>query len=160
MTSFTSCQSSICSCDMNGFATHWTYNTPTNLVTMATFTCASKNNEAQFITSESLKPTIPSKCLVFRVNKSCYSEKRQILFLTNYLYLGLRYARIVLAVSHIHVRYVSISNVYLHYIYIANTNNTETLTKLSGKKFELEVKPSFCVTLIDLNGRTMGTGHD
>jgi hypothetical protein len=80
ITSFSLCQSSICSCDMNGLATHWTYNTPTDLVTMVTFRCASKNNEANLINSEALIPTIPSKCLVFRVNKSCYSEERQILF--------------------------------------------------------------------------------
>jgi hypothetical protein len=80
ITSYSLCQSSICSCDMNGLATHWTYSTPTDLVTMVTFSCASKNNEANYINSEALLPTIPSKCLVFRVNKSCYSEKKNIVF--------------------------------------------------------------------------------
>ena len=80
ITSYSLCQSSICSCDMNGLATHWTYNTPTNLVTMVAFRCESKRNETHLVNSEGLIPTIPSKCLVFRVHKSCYSEKRQILF--------------------------------------------------------------------------------
>jgi hypothetical protein len=114
ITSFSLCQSSICSCDMNGLATHWTYNTPTNLVTMVTFRCESKRNETQLANSEGLIPTIPSKCLVFRVNKSCNSEKDKYRFLANYVYIGLRYAQFILDVSHIHIRYVSISNAYLH----------------------------------------------
>jgi hypothetical protein len=107
ITSYSLCQSSICSCDMNGLSTHWAYTTPTDLAVMVTFRCSSKNNAGEEASSGTLIPAIPSKCLVFMVNKSCYSEKRQILFLANYV-------QIVLVVSHIHVRYVSISNAYLH----------------------------------------------
>jgi hypothetical protein len=116
-TSYSLCQSSICSCDMNGLATHWTYNTPTDLVTMVTFRCESIKNETNLINSEALLPTIPSKCLVFRVNKSCYSEGRQLICLKNYVYLDLRYTQLVLVVSHIHVRYVSISSALSIYYY-------------------------------------------
>ena len=74
------CPSSLCSCDTDGLATHWTYNTPTDLALSVAFRCSSTEN-ATITTSEALIPAIPCKCLVFRVNKSCYSELRQILFL-------------------------------------------------------------------------------
>jgi hypothetical protein len=56
------CQSSICSCDTDGLATHWIYNTPTDLASLVAFRCSSKNNEGILISSEQLIPTIPSKC--------------------------------------------------------------------------------------------------
>ena len=71
ITSFSLCQSSICSCDMNGLATHWTYNTPTDLITMVTFRCASKNNKGMLTTSEPLIPSVPSKCVVHKLIKCC-----------------------------------------------------------------------------------------
>ena len=75
------CPSSLCSCDTDGLATHWIYNTTTDLASSVTFRCSSKNNATKLTSSEPCIPTIPSKCLVFRVNNSCYSEGRQILFL-------------------------------------------------------------------------------
>ena len=74
------CPSSLCSCDTDGLATHWSYNTPTDLASSVAFRCSSKEN-ATITSSEELIPAIPCKCLVFRVNKSCYSELRQILYL-------------------------------------------------------------------------------
>ena len=56
------CQSSICACDTDGLATHWIYNTPTDLASLVAFRCNSKNNEGILISSETLIPTIPSKC--------------------------------------------------------------------------------------------------
>jgi hypothetical protein len=108
------CPSSLCSCDTDGLATHCIYSTPTDLALSVTFRCESKNNESILTSSASFIPAIPSKCLVFMVNKSCYSEGRQLICLKNYVYLDLRYTQFVLVVSHIHVRYVSISNAYLH----------------------------------------------
>jgi hypothetical protein len=100
---------------MHDLATHWIYNTPTDLSAQVTFRCESKNNETKLVNSEGLIPTIPSKCLVFRVNKSCNSEKDKYCFLANYFFfLGLRYAQFILDVSDLHIRYVSISNAYLH----------------------------------------------
>jgi hypothetical protein len=55
------CQSSICACDTDGLATHWIYNTPTDLASSVAFRCDSKNNEGKLISSEQLIPTIPSK---------------------------------------------------------------------------------------------------
>ena len=106
------CPSSVCSCDTNGLATHWIYNTPTNFASSVKFRCNSKPNGGTLTYSELFEPTIASKCLVFMVNKSCYSEGRH--FFKNYVYLYLRYRQFVLIVSHIHVRYVKISNAYLY----------------------------------------------
>jgi len=58
------CPSSLCSCDTDGLATHWIYNTPTDLASPVTFRCESRN-EGILTSSEKLIPTIPSKCLVF-----------------------------------------------------------------------------------------------
>ena len=80
-TSTSLCPSSLCSCDTDGLATHWIYNTPTDLASSVTFRCSSKNNANTLINSEQFIPAIPCKCLVFKVNNSCYSEGRQILFL-------------------------------------------------------------------------------
>ena len=55
------CQSSICVCDTDGLATHWIYNTPTDLASSVAFRCTSKNNEGYLNSSEQLIPTIPSK---------------------------------------------------------------------------------------------------
>jgi hypothetical protein len=106
------CPSSVCSCDTDGLATHWIYNTPTDCALSVTFRCNSKTNGGILTYSELFEPTIASKCLVFMVNKSCYSERRH--FFKNYVYLYLRYTQFVLIVSHIHVRYVKISNAYLY----------------------------------------------
>jgi hypothetical protein len=74
--SFPSCQSSLCSCDMDGLATHWTYSTPTDLSSSVTFRCTSKNNEGYLNSSVRWIPTVPSKCFVFKLNKVCYYEGR------------------------------------------------------------------------------------
>ena len=76
ITSSPPCQSSICSCDMDGLATHWTYITPTDLSSSVTFICTSKNNEGSLIGSVPWIPTVPSKCFVFKLNKVCYYEGR------------------------------------------------------------------------------------
>jgi hypothetical protein len=73
------CPSSLCSCDTDGLATHWIYNTPTDLASPVSFRCVSKNNDRTLTSSEIFIPVIPSKCLVFRVNKSSYSEGRRIM---------------------------------------------------------------------------------
>ena len=70
------CQSSICSCDMDGLATHWTYSTPTDLSSSVTFRCTSKNNEGSLSSSDLWIPTVPSKCFVFKLNEVCYYEGR------------------------------------------------------------------------------------
>lgn len=59
---FLPCQSSICSCDMDGLATHWTDSTPTDLSSSVTFKCTSKNNEGSLIGSDSWIPTVANKC--------------------------------------------------------------------------------------------------
>ena len=76
ITSSPPCQSSLCSCDMDGLATHWTYSTPTDLSSSVTFICTSKNNEGSLIGSVPWIPTVPSKCFVFKLNKVCYYEGR------------------------------------------------------------------------------------
>ena len=78
-TSTSLCSSSLCSCDTDGLATHWIYNTPTDLASSVTFRCSSKNNARTLTSSEPFIPAIPSKCLLFRVNESCYSEGRQLI---------------------------------------------------------------------------------
>jgi hypothetical protein len=75
------CPSSICSCDTDDLATHWIYSTPTDLGSSVKFRCESTNNEGSLTSSNTFIPAIPSKCLVFMVNKTCYSEGRQIFFL-------------------------------------------------------------------------------
>jgi hypothetical protein len=67
ITAFSSCQSKICACDMNGLATHWTYNTPTDLSAQVTFRCSSINNERMLKTSERLITSVPSKCFVHKL---------------------------------------------------------------------------------------------
>ena len=74
ITSSPPCQSSICSCDMDGLATHWTYITPTDL--SVTFICTSKNNKGYLIGSVRWIPTVASKCFVFKLNEVCYYEGR------------------------------------------------------------------------------------
>ena len=76
ITSSPPCQSSLCSCDMDGLATHWTYSTPTDLSSSVTFICTSKNNEGSLIGSVPWIPTVPSKCFVFKLNEVCYYEGR------------------------------------------------------------------------------------
>jgi hypothetical protein len=56
------CQSSICACDADGLATHWIYNTSTDLASSVVFRCDSKSSEGTLISSEQLIPAIPSKC--------------------------------------------------------------------------------------------------
>ena len=75
-TSLLSCQSSLCSCDVDGLATHWTYSTPTDLSSSVTFRCTSKNNEGYLINSVPWISIVPSKCFVFKLNKVCYYEGR------------------------------------------------------------------------------------
>ena len=65
------CQSSLCSCDTDGLATHCIYNTPTDVVSSVTFRCESKNNEGIFTNSEPFIPAIASKCLVLDLIKFC-----------------------------------------------------------------------------------------
>jgi hypothetical protein len=60
---YTLCQSSVCSCDVDGLATHWTYNTSADLSSPVTFRCSSKNNDGNLETSKPWTPTIPCKCL-------------------------------------------------------------------------------------------------
>ena len=60
------CQSSLCSCDVDGLATHWTYNTPADLYSPVTFKCSSSDNNGVLQTSERLTPIVPSKCVVLR----------------------------------------------------------------------------------------------
>jgi hypothetical protein len=81
-TSSPSCQSSLCSCDMDGLATHWTYSTPTDLSSSVTFRCTSKNNEGFLIGSVQWIPTVPSKCFVFKLNKVSI-KKVEIIILIN-----------------------------------------------------------------------------
>ena len=59
----TLCQSSICSCDVDGLATHWVYSTPADLMSPVTFSSASESNEGNLETSKPWTPTIPCKCL-------------------------------------------------------------------------------------------------
>ena len=58
------CPSSLCSCDIDGFATNWTYNTPTDLASSVAFRCDSKNNEGTVTSSETFIPVFASECLV------------------------------------------------------------------------------------------------
>ena len=64
------CQSSLCSCDMDGLATHWIYSTPANLSSPVTFTCASDNNGIRENSGKWI-PFIASKYLSFKLNKLC-----------------------------------------------------------------------------------------
>lgn len=61
---YTLCQSSVCFCDVDGLATHWTYNTSIDLSSPVTFRCSSKSNDGYLETSKPWTPTIPCKCLV------------------------------------------------------------------------------------------------
>ena len=115
ITVFSPCQSSICSCDIDGLATQWTYSPPTDLSSSVAFVCSSKNNEGYLFGSEKWIPTIPSKCFVLKLIKFCVSEGRQI-FLRNYVYLSLTYMQFVTVESL--VIYVSISNMYIYQAYI------------------------------------------
>jgi hypothetical protein len=56
------CQSSICACDTDGLATHWIYNTPTDLASSIAFRCDSKGNTGILISSETFIPSIVIKC--------------------------------------------------------------------------------------------------
>ena len=61
------CQSSICSCDLDGLSTNWIYSTPNNLSSSVKFRCTSKNNEKALVSSKEWIPTITSKCF-FSIN--------------------------------------------------------------------------------------------
>ena len=63
------CQSGLCSCDMDGLATHWTYNTSVNLPSTVVFSCTSEDNNGIIQTSSRWTPTIACKCLVFMFHK-------------------------------------------------------------------------------------------
>ena len=64
---FPPCQSSICSCDIDWLATHWTYRTPTDLSSSLKCVCSSKNNEGSLIGNDAWIPTVPSKCFVLKL---------------------------------------------------------------------------------------------
>ena len=59
------CQSGLCSCDMNGLAAHWTFNTSDNLTSPVTFRCSSIDNDGVIQTSNTWEPTVARKCFVF-----------------------------------------------------------------------------------------------
>ena len=59
---FAVCPSSLCSCDTDGLATHWIYNTPTDLSSTVTFRCTSTDSGNKLHTSDPWIPSIPSKC--------------------------------------------------------------------------------------------------
>ena len=59
---FTVCPSSLCSCDTDGLATHWVYNTPTDVSSTVTFRCTSTDSDDKLHTSETWIPTVPCKC--------------------------------------------------------------------------------------------------
>ena len=59
---FTVCPNSLCSCDTDGLATHWIYNTPTDLSSTVTFRCTSKDSADILHTSDPWTPTVPCKC--------------------------------------------------------------------------------------------------
>jgi hypothetical protein len=58
---FTVCPSSLCFCDTDGLATHWAYTTSTDLSSMVTFRCASKDSDDKIHSSEPWTPTVPCK---------------------------------------------------------------------------------------------------
>jgi hypothetical protein len=58
---FTACPNSLCSCDTDGLATHWIYNTPTDLSSTVTFRCVSKDSDDKLHTSAPWTPTLPCK---------------------------------------------------------------------------------------------------
>ena len=60
--SYTVCPSSLCSCDTDGLATHWVYNTPTDVSSTVTFRCTSTDSDDKLHTSETWIPTVPCKC--------------------------------------------------------------------------------------------------
>ena len=62
---YLTCQSGLCSCDVNGLATHWTYYISDNLTSTVMFSCSSNDNNEVLQTSNKWTPTIPRKCLVF-----------------------------------------------------------------------------------------------
>ena len=59
---YTVCPSSLCSCDTDGLATHWVYNTPTDVSSTVTFRCTSTDSDDKLHTSETWIPTVPCKC--------------------------------------------------------------------------------------------------
>ena len=63
------CQSGLCSCDMDGLATHWTYNTPADLSSPVTFRCTTNDNDGALQTSAPWTPIIHGKCVVFKLDK-------------------------------------------------------------------------------------------
>jgi hypothetical protein len=63
------CQSGLCTCDMNGLATHWTFSRPDSLSSPVTIRCSSKDSHDVAQTSSAWKPTIARKCLVFMFYK-------------------------------------------------------------------------------------------
>ena len=75
----TLCQSSICSCDVDGLVAHWVYSTPADLMSPGTFTCASERNEGNLETSKPSTPTIPCKCLVLGEKIFCKCKGGQII---------------------------------------------------------------------------------
>ena len=74
------CQSSVCSCDVDGLATHWTYNTSADLSSPVTFRCSSKNNDGDLETSKTWTPTIPCKCLVLGEKHSANEKEGKLCY--------------------------------------------------------------------------------
>ena len=58
---FTVCPGSLCSCDTDGLATHWIYNTPTDLSSTLSFRCTSVDRDDKLHSSEPWTPTVPCK---------------------------------------------------------------------------------------------------
>ena len=58
---FTVCPSSLCSCDTDGLATHWIYNTPTDLFSTVTFMCTSTDSDGKLHNSDPWTPTVLCK---------------------------------------------------------------------------------------------------
>ena len=55
------CPSGLCSCDTDGLATHWIYNTSTDLSSTVTFRCTSTDSDDKLHNSEPWTPTVPCK---------------------------------------------------------------------------------------------------
>lgn len=69
------CQPVVCSCELGGLATHRIYNTPANLSSPVTFSCASSNNNGILHTSVPWTPIVTSKYVVFRLNQFYYCKR-------------------------------------------------------------------------------------
>lgn len=60
--SYIVCPSSLCSCDADGLATQWIYNTSTDLSSVVTFRCTSTDSSGKLHSSKQWIPKDPSKC--------------------------------------------------------------------------------------------------